>query len=287
MFLSFRDDASRSRKLHMNTLTFIRGGGLPSSSQNQPRRQPLPSGSKHSRQGKKKNENDDDIANNEDDDSIGVVESLISSAFLGVATKFVLGTTIALYILNQKHLLPKSLSAVVSRTLFWPTVPITVSRRIGKWVTNIDDSLVMGGAPFWFYNIPKRLHRDYGVRGVINMCEEYRGPLKRYEKLGMEELWLRTVDHFEPSFEDIKAAVSFIDLKKAKNERVYVHCRAGHGRSAAVALAWLIYKNPDENPQHLNSILCNKRNVRKALWKQPNMKKFHSFLQDHNYDLSS
>jgi hypothetical protein len=71
--------------------------------------------------------------------------------------------TTALYILNQKHALPRPLSAFVSKTLFWPTLPITVSRRLGKWMTPIDDAVVMGGAPFGFLGYPERLYKDFGV----------------------------------------------------------------------------------------------------------------------------
>ena len=80
-----------------------------------------------------------------------------------LSLRLAMGATITLYILNQKHLLPKPLSAVVSKTLFWPTLPITVSRRFGKWVTSIDDTLVLGGAPLGFCNIPEKLHDIYGV----------------------------------------------------------------------------------------------------------------------------
>ncbi len=44
------------------------------------------------------------------------------------------------------------------------------------------------------------------------------------------------VDHFEPSVEQYEEAVKFIDEFKKKNEKVYVHCKAGHGRGAAVTL---------------------------------------------------
>lgn len=81
-----------------------------------------------------------------------------------VAIRAFLGVTVALYILNQKHVLPRPLSAFVSKTLFWPTLPITVSRRIGKWTTRIDDTVVMGGAPFGFLDYPERLYNDFGVR---------------------------------------------------------------------------------------------------------------------------
>jgi hypothetical protein len=77
--------------------------------------------------------------------------------------KSALGVTVALYILNQNHLLPRPLSAVVSKALFWPTMPITVGRRIGVWTTVIDDTVVMGGAPFGFARLPEKLYEDYGV----------------------------------------------------------------------------------------------------------------------------
>ena len=197
--------------------------------------------------------------------------------------RILFGATATLYVLNQKHLLPKHLSGFVSKTLFWPTLPITVSRRIGKWTTDIDDAVVIGGAPLGFIGMPERLHDDRGVRGVINMCDEYRGPTKQYDRLGMNELWLRTVDHFEPSVSDLKKAVKFIEKTREEGGRVYVHCRAGHGRSAAAVFAWLIYKDPDrEDLEPLNEWLSSKRNVRKTLWKQPNIKKFQSWAISRN-----
>jgi hypothetical protein len=82
----------------------------------------------------------------------------------GLALRTVLGVTVALYVLNQKHMLPRQLGAVVSKTLFWPTLPITASKRIGKWITRIDETVVMGGAPFGFLNYPEQLYEEYGVR---------------------------------------------------------------------------------------------------------------------------
>jgi len=77
----------------------------------------------------------------------------------------------------------------------------------------------------------------------------------------------------------LQSAVSFIRKHEKQNKRVYVHCRAGHGRSAAVVLAWLLYKNPESDPLTLNQYLCEKRNVRKTLWKQPNINDFYFSLQ--------
>jgi len=144
----------------------------------------------------------------------------------------------------------------------------------------VDDTVSIGGVPFWTF--PERLYEDHGVRGVINMCEEYAGPVTTYKRLGIEQLHLPTVDHVEPSFEDMQAAVKFIADYEAQNKgRVYVHCKAGHGRSAAIVYAWLLSKSPDltvADMKELNEKICEQRDVRKTLWKQPNINEFRSWL---------
>jgi protein-tyrosine phosphatase len=75
-----------------------------------------------------------------------------------------------------------------------------------------------------------------------------------------------------------QSAVSFIRKHKAQGNRVYVHCRAGHGRSAAGVFAWLIDKDPIVDLRELNAGFCKLRNVRKTLWKQANIQELHSRL---------
>ena len=96
--------------------------------------------------------------------TIGVTSLLLPS--IGTLVRLTLGATVALYILNQKHLLPYPVSKVVSHVLFWPTLPITISKRLGKWYTPIDDTVIMGGAPFGFAKIPELLYEQYDVRVV-------------------------------------------------------------------------------------------------------------------------
>ncbi|KAL7538072.1 hypothetical protein ACHAWF_005987 [Thalassiosira exigua] len=116
--------------------------------------------------------------------------------------------TVALYVLNQKHLLPLPAGKVVSKLLFWPTLPVTVSRRIGKWTTVVDDAVVLGGAPFGFAGYPNRLSKRFNVRWVVNMCDKYRGPVSSYARLGVEHLRLPV--------EDLKRAVSFVQRQEAR-----------------------------------------------------------------------
>jgi atypical dual specificity phosphatase len=201
---------------------------------------------------------------------------------LGSSCKTLLSVTLALYILNQKALLPEPLSAFVSRALFWPTLPITAVRRlwVGNWTTAIDDTVIIGGAPFGFLGWPERLHDDYNVSGIVNMCDEYNGPIKQYQALGMSYLHLPTFDHFIPSVDNLERAVGFLHKHKEEGKKVYVHCRAGHGRSAAAVFAWLLFNDPSANRQELNRQFCKLRNVKSTLWKQPNIIEFHRRLLD-------
>ena len=64
----------------------------------------------------------------------------------------------------------------------------------------------------------------------------------------------------------------------SSSPRVYVHCRAGHGRSAAVVFCWLLSQNPYVDRRELNRQLGQRRNVKATLWKQPSIIEFHTRL---------
>ncbi len=108
----------------------------------------------------------------------------------------------------------------------------------------------MGGAPLSIYGLPAHLQAA-GVKGIVNMCDEYEGPVEEYKQRGIKQLRLRTVDHFEPSVSNLVKGVRWINEYKKKGERVYVHCKAGHGRSAFLVMAWLMTqgRGPPEEVQ--------------------------------------
>merc|ERR1711972_574809 len=111
----------------------------------------------------------------------------------------------------------------------------------------------------------------------INMQDEYAGPEAVYEQLRLRQLRLPTVDHEEPSVEDLLKAVNFISEHREQKKRVYVHCKAGHGRAGAVAFAWMAYSrkiSDEKGLENLNLELIKIRRVRKTLHRQPNIRKF-------------
>jgi len=233
-----------------------------------------------------------------------------SLPLMPIPWKSIFAITVALYALNQSHALPRPLSRIVSRVLFWPTLPITAVKRFGHWMTDMDDTVTMGGAPFGFLGFPRELYTNHDIRGVVNLCDEYSGPARHYHKYGMVEWRLPTVDHFEPSVQSLQSAVAFLQDHAQRGERVYVHCRAGHGRSAAVVMAWTMAttaaratreasSSSSSSPssslcssdvdfmKRINEQLSRKRNIRKTLWKQPNLRQFHQLLLEKMRDDAS
>ena len=178
-----------------------------------------------------------------------------------------------LYGMFQKKMLPQNVSTVVSKLMFFPTLPFTYLQRVGNLFTEVDSTVILGTAPLQLLGHPKELY-SRGVRGVVNMCSEYAGPQAAYRELGIKQLRLPTTDHFEPSLQSLTEAVRFIEDCKARGDKVYIHCKAGHGRAAAVTLAWLLHSNKDRSAQELNLALWSKRKVRKTLWQQPNIQAF-------------
>jgi len=142
----------------------------------------------------------------------------------------------------QKKMFSKANTLIISKILFYPTFPITVMMRLGNYWSVVDKTVILGCAPMGFLGHPAKFH-ELGVRGVVNCCGEYEGPKAAYEAVGITQLRVPSVDHYEADASLLEEAVKFIQGYADRGEKVYVHCKAGHGRAAAVALAWLISQN--------------------------------------------
>jgi atypical dual specificity phosphatase len=218
----------------------------------------------------------------------GRLSDFVSGSFgqhaaTGVIGRFLFWGAVAsgfTYALFQKKLLPKPIAKIVSVLFFYPTYPVTYLLRWKNWKTQVDDTLILGVAPMSVLNHPQQLHK-MGVRGVVNMCHEYSGPMAEYNELGIKQMRLPTVDHIEPSLEYMQEAVRFIKSYKDRGEKVYVHCKAGHGRAASIALCWMLYDNPKLSAKDGNAFLCGKRKVRPSLFKQQNVVLFKKKVDSH------
>ena len=140
--------------------------------------------------------------------------------------------------------LPRPLKRGLTALAFWPSVLCTrvfcsIASATGcspvRLSSRITQHLVLGVAPV-FPSFVAALHAQ-GVRGVVNLCAEWNGNEALYASRGMRQLYLPTIDFEPPTARDVVAALDFIAAAEKRGEGVYVHCKAGRGRSAIVALA--------------------------------------------------
>jgi atypical dual specificity phosphatase len=195
------------------------------------------------------------------------------------------------FLLLQKKCFGKSITKRLTRIYFplvWPlNYMVRKYIKSGNYWSRVDEVLFLGAVPLhgYFFNHVEDLYKN-GVRGVINCQDEYVGPVEKYKKMGMKQLHIPIVDHVEPTFEELKSAIRFIDEYSLSEDttiaQVYCHCKGGHGRSAAIAICWLMYRHgldPVSAQKRLNSI----RDVRKKLHQQPNVLAFWRGLRTDPY----
>jgi atypical dual specificity phosphatase len=166
---------------------------------------------------------------------------------------------------------------IVAHVLFYPTFAwnFLLGRVliVRNWWDPINDQILLGAMPL-ARDVPKLA--SLGVRAVVNACEEYEGPVQQYQAYGIEQLRTPTVDFTPPAFQDVTAAVDFIDRQITAGNKVYVHCKAGRARSATIVLCWLI-KNQGITADQAQSLLREKRpHVSASLSRRAAVQRFES-----------
>jgi atypical dual specificity phosphatase len=99
---------------------------------------------------------------------------------------------------------------------------------------------------------------NIGIKYVVNMCAEYKGPLKTYSKYGIEQLYLPTIDSTAPSLKSIEKAIEFLHQAYIKKEKMFIHCKCGMARSATILFCHLV-ANEHFSPEDAIKLIKQKR----------------------------
>lgn len=156
------------------------------------------------------------------------------------------------------------------RLIFYPTLcwNILLGRilRIRPWWSRVDQHVFIGALPF-VGDVTKL--KNMGIGAVVNTCREYPGPKAAYAREHIEQLYLPTVDFTAPRLQDIERGVKFIERHVAEGTGVYIHCKAGRGRSATIVVCWLIAAKA-MTPEQAQRFLSQKRpHVHRQLYLRP------------------
>nr|SVE75472.1 EOG090X0GSS [Daphnia dolichocephala] len=156
------------------------------------------------------------------------------------------------------------MSSILARTLFFPSLGYNIlMEKIStrQWYNHVDKHVILGALPLRYktqeliekekINAVVSLNEDYEVRYLTNQPEEW-------EKLGVDNIRFSVVDMFEaPPQKMLSEGVEFINRKISNGGVVYVHCKAGRSRSAALVACYLMKKHkwtPVQAILHLKSI---------------------------------
>lgn len=159
---------------------------------------------------------------------------------------------------------------VYAKLVYYPTLAYNIFMgrilKVRRWWDRVDPNCVLGAVPLG--SDPVRL-KELGITGVVNMCEEYAGPVAQYESLGIEQLWLPTTDFQHPTAEMVQQGADFIERHKRQGGQVYVHCKAGRARSATIVLWWLV-KYGGMTPQSAQEqLLAVRKHVNPHVFQRP------------------
>ncbi|KAI8049418.1 protein-tyrosine phosphatase-like protein [Gilbertella persicaria] len=108
------------------------------------------------------------------------------------------------------------------------------------WYNRLDRHVILGALPT--PSQIKKLHQQERVDTVVNLCAEFPGYKKLYRDLDIKQIRLETPDFSIPSIEMIRQGIQEIEHRKQQNPKstVYLHCKAGRGRSAVIAVCYLL-----------------------------------------------
>ena len=173
------------------------------------------------------------------------------------------------------------MSWLKEQTIFVPTLAWNVFLgrvlTVRRWWDRIDEHVVLGALPFSRDVSP--LH-EIGVRGVVNTCKEYAGPINAYHQTGIEHLRVPTVDFTPPTLAHVDKSLHLMRRMANSGHSTYVHCKAGRGRSATVVMCWLIERHgmsPKEAQECLQDI---RPQVNRMLDRRPVVMEFYERFQD-------
>lgn len=164
----------------------------------------------------------------------------------------------------------KSLNSKITYkvTLALNILRTAIKKKSWPWWSSINDTLVLGAIPLKNKGHIDLLQYEENVGAVLTLLEPFEWEIKGVMSSPVQpEEWLQrkvihhhihAKDFVALNMEQIQSGVNFIHHQVQKGNRVYVHCKAGRGRSATVVACYLLkhggFTSVDEVLKHIKSL---------------------------------
>ncbi|KAA8494038.1 putative dual specificity protein phosphatase DSP8 [Porphyridium purpureum] len=172
---------------------------------------------------------------------------------------------------------PTPLLKLIASIMFYPSLywNLYMNKDASgrRWYDRVMPYVILGALPL--RSILSALVETEHVSLMINTVREWKGMPREYAKHGLEQLYVPMVDFVPPSLSDLEACVEKVHEFVQQQKTVYVHCKAGRGRSASVVMCYLI-KYANMTPEQANEFLVSKRpQVIAQLHERPVIQEFY------------
>ncbi|KDO15934.1 hypothetical protein SPRG_18529 [Saprolegnia parasitica CBS 223.65] len=141
-----------------------------------------------------------------------------------------------------------------------------------SWWSRIDDHILLGALPLVDRGHHLLLQRE-GVAAVVTMNEPFEMRPTRlgrpvtpddWRELGIAQHVAATRDFAPPTLDSLISCVAFVAGHVARGETVYVHCKAGRGRSTIVVAAYFMQAHDWSIDQALDFIKQKRPHIAKS-----------------------
>lgn len=123
-------------------------------------------------------------------------------------------------------------------------------KKMSPWWNTIDSSLILGALPLQVKL--EEMLKSIDAPAILSLVEDFelQGLPFCLRPVSKDDWKYRQIPHLQLSLPDMKClsndqfdqGIEFIEEQKAKGRQIYVHCKAGRGRSASLVAAYYAEK---------------------------------------------
>lgn len=126
-----------------------------------------------------------------------------------------------------------------------------------NWWSDVSEHIVLGSIPLRNKHHFEQI-REKGVKAVLTLLQKFEMKDRLFILPVQKEAWLKesiaykripAKDFKAVKLEHIKKGVEFMHTHISQGERVYVHCKAGRGRSATLVICYLLQYGEEGVPK--------------------------------------